>query len=309
MQGSKRRSASIGLGFLALMLLGSGLPAAAQPAPADSFWERVARKGQSKLKDIELYGRVEDQHGQPVPGVEIVYDAGGLFLASSSGRGTVRSDAQGRFKVQGARGVNLWIAHMKKPGYLFRVTDEDADKGLANPKRFGKEQWKRYTPDKPAVFVLWKVDRYPAVNKGSPKLYMTPGQSYTIDFLSHPPFQVSQGAAAQGDISVQVQRSDKAWSIRLVGIDGGLQEQIGPYPFLAPETGYAPVLEYRFAKQEQGSLIKRLYFSSRRGTVYGFLFMDISPYFSDEQAGILFWAYVVNTEKGRDLTVPAPASE
>ena len=277
------------------------LPAAAQPDAAESKLDRAARKGQSRLQAIELYGRVEDQHGRSVPGVQITYDAGGLHLAPGSGRGTLVSDARGAFHIQNARGVDLSIPSMSKPGYQFRTTYE----GDLNPQRMGGGQWKRYTRQSPAVFVLWKADQFPALERGTRTLYMEPqAEGHTLAFG---PLAALSPGRVNGDIHVVFQRSPTEWSVRLSAIDGGLQEQTRPvpYPYTAPATGYTPVLEYRFPKSERSDLDKRLYFRSRNGQVHGYLDLKLSPYFNDEQSGILM-QYVVNTNKSRDLSTPAP---
>ena len=277
------------------------LPATAQPDAAESKLERAARKGESRLQAIELHGRVEDQHGQSVPGVQIVYEASGLYLVPGSGRATLVSDARGAFHIQNARGVDLSFPSMARPGYQFRTTSE----GDLNPQRMGGGQWKRYTRQNPAVFVLWKADQFPRLERGTRPLYMEPqAEGHTLAFGQLAP--LSPGRVS-GDIHVVFQRSPTEWSVRLSAIDGGLQEQTHPvpYPYIAPATGYTPVLEYRFPKSERSDLDKRLYFQSRNGQVHGYLELKLSPYFNDELSGILM-RYVVNTNKSRDLSTPAP---
>ncbi len=288
-------------GWLLVSLMGS--PACAQ----DFFWSPIlAIKAQSKLQDVELHGRVEDQQGQSVAGVEVAYDASGIYGAPGSGLGSVVSDDQGRFHVRGARGVDLKIVQMKKSGYQYRTMDGDADTAATNPQRFANGQWKRATQKNPAVFVVWKTDKPPILRQGMPRLYMVPGQSYTVDVSRGFDVQPTQGAPAAGDFQVLVQRSPTEWSVRLTGVDGGFQEQMGPYPFLAPEAGYAPVLEYKGSKQMQVDMERRLYFTSRQGKVYGYFRMHMGPYFNDAQTAIALWDFTLNVEGSRDLTTKPP---
>lgn len=287
----------------------SGSEESAPPPPAEAarsraaFWDKVVRKGQSKLKDIELHGKVQDQHGRPVAGVKIVYDAGGLYLAESSGRGTTTSDERGLFLVKNARGVDLWIDSMTKPGYEFRKSEGEAGQ-VVNPRRFHSQQWAAYSKSKPAVFVLWHIPQLPAATIGTRNLYMTPGAGlYTGNFLAGDKMTFEKGAMP-GDLRFSFVRNDERWSLRIEAVNGGLQEHDEVYPFLAPSTGYQPVVEYQFRQLEYSSIHRKLFFRSRGGTVYGAVMLQISPYFNDEESAIRI-DYVVNREKGRDLSFVA----
>lgn len=283
---------------------GSGKAAAsndnAEPkSRLSAFWDKVLQEGRSKLQDIELHGRVQDQHGRPVAGVKIVYDAGGIYLAESSGRGTTMSNDRGMFLVKNARGVDLWIDSMTKPGYEFRKSEGEAGQ-VMNPRRFHSQQWKAYSRSKPAVFVVWHMPRLPSVKTGTRNLYMAPGAGpYTGDFLAGDKMVFEQGARP-GDVRFSFVRSDERWSLRIEAVNGGLQEHDDVYPFLAPNAGYQPVVEYQFRRSQHYSIHRKLFFRSRDGEVHGALGLQIAPYFNDEDSAIRI-DYVVNLEKGRDL--------
>lgn len=165
---------------------------------------------------------------------------------------------------------------MTKPGYEFRKSEGEAGQ-VTNPKRFHSQQWKAYSRSKPAVFVVWHIPRLPSAKIGTRNLYMAPGAGpYTGNFLAGEKMTFEKGAMP-GDLRFSFVRNDEHWSLHIEAVNGGLQEHDEVYPFLAPSTGYQPVVEYQFRQSQYSSIHRRLFFKSRDGDVYGALMLQIAP--------------------------------
>ena len=67
---------------------------------------------------IELYGKVIDQHGDPVPGATVTLTPVDAPTGDASQSKTVlASDAAGKFSIKGLHGFSMGV-HVKKEGYL-----------------------------------------------------------------------------------------------------------------------------------------------------------------------------------------------
>jgi len=68
---------------------------------------------------IELYGRVEDQHGQPVSGATVkMYPVDNPSGTASASTVVMTSDAEGNFSVKGLKGASMGVSVTKK-GYVY----------------------------------------------------------------------------------------------------------------------------------------------------------------------------------------------
>ena len=68
---------------------------------------------------IELYGRVEDQHGKPVPGATVkMYPVDNPSGTASASAVVMTSDAEGNFSVKGLKGASMGVSVSKK-GYVY----------------------------------------------------------------------------------------------------------------------------------------------------------------------------------------------
>jgi hypothetical protein len=263
--------------------------------------QRAIDHGKSRIQKIDLYGKVVDQYGNPVPDVQVVYDAGGLYLAPSTGLGKIRTDEKGLFNIDDAKGVDLGIMQMSKPGYQFKAGYDD-QASLGNAQRLPTEIWNQTKKTEPYVFTLWKVDRFPNVKQGEKNLYVLPdGSITTLDFLEWNKLTVKKGLA-EGDLTVSFTRTDESWHVKINALGGGLQERKSLYTYLAPEDGYVENWEYNGMREgETSTPTKELFFKSRNGDVYGFIVLNFHPYFRENSA--IRMNYVINLEKTRDLTV------
>ncbi len=252
---------------------------------------------------IEFYGRVVDQSGVPIEGVEVAYSAAGAPFASGTGEGKAITDANGIFNTRGARGTTLHVS-FKKTGYEFKNVDFADIKNEARPL-----QWSDYADeDKPYIFKAWKTEKYAQV-KSEDKRYLSfvpNGPVYTVDFSGEE--RVKWEGIREGDIRIAFTRNEKDWKVQIDAVNGGIQESSDEYMNLAPESGYQKSLTYSGVAKDSFnvsrgiSLNKSMYFMSNNGKRYGSLHLEIIPYYNEKESGI-YTTYTVNLEHGRELAV------
>jgi hypothetical protein len=267
-------------------------------------WEKTVDYQESKLKRINFYGLVVDQDNNPVPEVLINYDLGGKYLAPGSGQGQINTDDKGKFNIDDGKGFNIYFRNMSKPGYQYRFSD---DGGSSVPfYTINNSQWDKTSKKHPYIFKLWRVDRYPDVVVDGYNIRPTHDQlHHTIDFLSFGKAIVKKGLV-EGDIQITVDKnSTEKGFIKIEAINGGLQECDELYPFLAPEEGYSPSLEYSIPYRPHfkdfEDFERKYYFKSRNGELYGYLAIRVNMNFNEDYRIYLNYSY--NKEKGRDLLV------
>ena len=102
---------------------------------------------------IEFYGRVMDQHREPVVDAEVEFGAANNFMEPST-KYSARSDGNGYFSITGIQGAALNIS-ISKDGYG-RITDVSSQSfGYG----MGPDSNRKVPPkkDNPAIFVLRKM--------------------------------------------------------------------------------------------------------------------------------------------------------
>jgi hypothetical protein len=266
---------------------------------------RAARKGEAALKDIDFYGRVIDQDNNPVAGVIITYDLGGLYLAPGTGFGEITTNEKGEFNIDDGRGLDIYFRNMSKPGYQYQFSN---DGGTSVPfYTINNLEWDKTSKKNPYVFTLWRIDRYPEVVKSRGNIEAKPEEKdHTLDFMDRTKPLVLKGLQ-EGDLQITIDKAklNENGIVKISALNGGLQETDDLYPFRAPANGYIPTVEYKLVYRSHfkdfDELFKKFYFTSRNGEVYGYVEMEVKPNWNDNYA--VFLQYVVNKEKGRDLLV------
>lgn len=252
---------------------------------------------ESRIKEIQFFGRVIDQHGNPVTNLRVRYGGTHSIFAAGSGEGYTATDEQGRFQINNVKGRSLIIEGFNQPGYQFPETQYFDHR--SNEKN-NKKSWRDTSIDSPYIFNAWKVEGYPKVKKDDPFLGFIPdNRDYTIDFLSAD--SIKNEGVTEGDLRIRFIRNEENWKLEITAANGGLQETDDEYLNLAPEDGYSSLLTYTGKKQEARKIRKNIYFLSRSGQLYGRIKLEIWPYFRDKLA--IEFDYVVNLEEGRNLSV------
>jgi hypothetical protein len=187
---------------------------------------------------ITFYGKVIDQHGDPVPDANIKYGTIDKFDANGS-HYQGKSDADGNFSVSGIKGAVLTVGVWKEGYYNI---DDKSDGAFAYG--IGPDSTRRLPPskDKPAIFVLQKM--------GETMALLVRGVSMSIR-KDGTPIEISletgrSMATSQRDLKVEVWTNDQTkndqghynWKCRISIPGGGLVERTGQFNFEAPTDGY-----------------------------------------------------------------------
>lgn len=270
-------------------------------------WKILASFQEEELKNVDFYGRVIDQDNNPVAGVLINYDLGGVYLAPGSGSASITTDEKGEFNIDEGKGLTLHFRKMNKPGYQYK-SSKIVDGSESLVYSLNNSLWDKTSQENPFIFTLWRLDRYPEVRRGEKDIYSKLDElSHTLDFADFIKKTQALKGLQEGDLQITVDKTkpEENGVVKISAINGGLQETDDLYPFRAPETGYLPSVQYelvyvpRFKDFEQ--FFKKFYFTSRNGEVYGYIEIDVEPNWDEGYA--IFLKYVVNKEKTRDLLV------
>ena len=193
---------------------------------------------------IEFYGRVMDQHREPVADAEVEFGAANHFMASSTKYWT-RSDGDGYFSITGIQGAALNV-YISKDGYDTLKGQSDQSFGYG----MGPDSNRKSPPKKsePAIFVLRKM----AVPE---RLVRISSRQYEVS-KDGTPMEVNLEtgkavAAGKGHLRVECWLNDQAeddqhrfdWKCRISVPGGGLVERDPQFAFEAPEDGYRPAEE------------------------------------------------------------------
>jgi hypothetical protein len=226
---------------------------------------------------INFYGKVVDQNGAPVAGVEvkaavrlvkeplpgIIGDGFDYLVASTASDGT--------FAFLNRTGEFFGIDKIQKEGYLVSAT--------VHEKTYyyyaSNEMKYRPNPSVPEVFKIWKqMGAEELIEKNLKYKLTTEGRSYGLDLLN--------GAQAKADAIADIRVSMTApsvikphvkydWNFVLEAAEGGLTETSDDYMYLAPVDGYVSRIQVSFNASDANwsdNFKKRFYVMSRNGSVY-----------------------------------------
>jgi hypothetical protein len=243
------------------------------------------------LKPQDFYGKVVDQYGQPVPGVEAT---GNLMIMGGLGDGAeprtlkTQSDAQGLFQFTGIKGWQLGVV-VKKDGYEIGARGQ----GYTGPTG------ERTSPNDRATFTMWKL-------RGAEPLIHTSIES-RIPYDGTPvTFNLETGrkvADSSADLRLSLLRTplqirrgrDKYdWDVRIEIINGQILADDDPYPYWAPESGYQPFFETGISSNAvpwSAEMNRGFYFKGSQGQ-YGRLFIGLSTDSMRSDTGISIQAWI-----------------
>ena len=245
---------------------------------------------------IKFYGRVIDQHGNPVAGAKVgvsllrwrILDAGGEYHEFTT-------DSEGYFAIKGISGQVLTIRKIEKDGYEIIGENQNSQTFRVEGIRKNKSS--------PYVFQAWKkTEAEPLVYNDVLIGFSPDGQSYAIDLIK--PKKVLNGNS--GDIRVRFKRplnTNRAdWSVVIEGLGGGLVETNDVHMNQAPESGYQPVWNFEMKKDNSKfrfEVNKKFYLKSREGRCFGRLELVITPFYNDRS--VIDAKYWINPNGSRNL--------
>jgi hypothetical protein len=212
---------------------------------------------------IDFYGRVLDQHGNPVPDADVKLFANDNWGERSS-QYARKTDEDGRFFLEGAKGLALGV-EVSKPG--FRVVPWSAGKpsstgtfeyGLSSR---GPHQSSR---DAPTIFVLYKPGPIePLIKMGEKNFRIArDGSPLSISTDKQDGHQVILRCWNQDRQRPAGQRRYD-WRLEISVPKGGLVARKDAFAFEAPESGYlaSDTVEMPALLQDQWrSFAERYYF-------------------------------------------------
>jgi len=262
------------------------------------WWHRMEKRDErfQWKTPIEFYGRVLDQHDQPVPEAKVTL---GWTASGGSKSGSVRSDANGYFEFTGERGKYLDV-DVSKPGY---VGGKQARKGFEYAAFF---EFDFHVPDpnSPVIFRLWKL------GDAEPMYRWTMSKDVGID---DQPIWISARTGKvgpTGNLSISVWRSIQElppmtpFDLRITlraAPGGGLIQTKDDLMYLAPETGWSTevVISHQVRPPWYGSVVEpKIYLRTPEGK-YAALKIKIDQ-FTKPGSGIQITGYM-NPSGSRNL--------
>jgi hypothetical protein len=222
-------------------------------APAQALDElRIAREEERKAiirsfnVPISFFGQVVDQDGKPLEGVKVVlnYRSPSVMPVTKPNEDhtylTLTTDADGKFQVLDARGSNLWIESITKPGYQL---SPKAKRGFS----YRHDPAYNHHPDvnAPVIYRMWKLLGNEQLSSGDPAVIApATGEPVGYNFSN---FFEGRSVSENPDLIFRFSRPPEAakwstssydWRLEINVAGGGLIEHKDELPYLAPEHGY-----------------------------------------------------------------------
>jgi hypothetical protein len=255
-------------------------------------WERALRVYATKKsanRNVSFYGKVVDQYGDPVEGVQLhlkILSYQDSFVDYfKTGREQIKNefsmttDANGIFSVEKQKGTSFSIEHMTKEGYVApnRGTQYYF---VYNNLSSGEGSSMYHTADKsrPVVYRMWKKGETEQLISTVAKLTIEPkkgiNKMYYRMSLNDAP---SPHPMPDWDIMVTgknihspdpKRQQDDYWEVTLTAGDGGgLVLTDDPHANLAPEMGYQKSLTIKSTDQMNpwDRPVRRVYYRGKGG--------------------------------------------
>lgn len=269
---------------------------------------KILSMAQSRNLPIDMYGKVIDQHSQPVEGAQVyMMVAGGGTYAPGSGPVRVSTNAEGIFRVQ-ARGQDISIDAVKHPQLAplrLRIGEAiSSSRRLLATDSTGEEySWRSHTaPDKPFIIHVWRVEKFEDVKSGSGGYYPVPNGE-----ASEKRGIVASCKRDPKEPNTHWRHQKGSWSITFRPIDGGIQETDDIYLNEAPESGYQKELTVSMKRGDPDykpniQPARRYYYTAYNGKWYGAFSATFDPYMYDNECRVNVH-YQYNSHSSRNLAV------
>jgi hypothetical protein len=238
-------------------------------------WDRALRVHaikKSANRNVNFYGRVVDQHGHPVEGVQLelkILSYQNSFIDYlKTGREQVKNtfsmatDANGMFSVEKKEGTTFKIERMTKDGYVTPNRGIQTYFVYSNLSS-GPDSSMYHTADKarPVVYHLWKKGDTEPLIMTFAKLTLEPEKGINEVYYRMTPREKPSPQPMPGwniKVTGKNQRSpdrgkphDDYWEVTLTaGEGGGLVLTDSPHANLAPENGYQESLTIKSTDQK-----------------------------------------------------------
>ena len=235
-----------------------------KPPPKTTFTEQLQGFFEAFNTSIDFYGRVVDQHGNPVPGAEVKLAANDKASGGSPSKYVRETDVNGNFSIAGVKGITLAV-EVSKDGYRVippvygKVTSSGLfEYGLSSQGSFQSSK------EKPAVFTLDK--------RGEAEPLIKIGEKSFRVARDGTPLRISVNEGKGHNVvlrcwNTETQRPKDQqkydWKMEIAVENGGLQPREDALAFEAPEDGYMPSETINMPMslgQDWDSFVGRAYF-------------------------------------------------
>ncbi len=265
----------------------AGSPIRPAPAIPTSPWKQFF--GAFKTS-IDLYGKVVDQHGEPVVGAKVLLTpVDTAFADQSISKTTVMTDQNGLFSVTDKKGSAIGVraskdGYMSYPGFPGQPLS-----GTTVDYAFGAEGGKRHSnPSTPLLLTLHKVGPVDPVfyvkEKGwRLELDGTP-RKIALDAVDGKGTHVIEFSLQSGRMNLPEKRSERygmiyEWNFEAKIAGGGFVPVDSDFKFEAPETGYQESIQFgsssTLPKEEWQRSAQRRYFVKFPDGSYGRIFLYV----------------------------------
>ena len=266
---------AVGLGFVFSAQSQTNLAVGMAADSEEAMRQKVLEENNHIRQD--RYGKVVDQDGHPVAGVEVT---GTIELEPDDKPDLhykTQTDANGLFQFTGLHGAGLAVK-VAKAGY-----EMDNMRGVFEPSG-------QSSPTNRVVYTMWKLRGAEPMIHDSKFYGINPdGREFTRDLVQK---KKIEGTNAVGDMLVQIQRPATIkpkegfdWSLVITVTGGGVIEVTNAsYLYEAPESGYQQTYEVHMAAADPAwreQIEKTFYIKSRNGKVYGHFHVNIIPNYHD----------------------------
>jgi hypothetical protein len=242
------------------------------------------------FRSLEFYGRIVDQDGRPVAGMDVLAKVGTYEYIDQGGGSdhSTKSDSKGDFSFVWMTGAGVGFI-LTKPGYVY-------DQRLPSSTRPND-----YKPESgnPVIFRVWRL-------KGPEPMVHTkitsgiPNDGTTVSFNP-------LTGRGNGDLEVTLARvaSDadpkkpSDWNLTIGVRNGGIIENHDTYPNEAPASGYVPAITVVLRSGEKGGsshFDRSYYFKSDGGGVFGRMDIFVGARFQPQNG--LFGAEIFANPSG-----------
>lgn len=286
------------------------------PKKAQKYYQRAL---QGNKGAVYFYGKVVDQFGKPVAGVNVLLDTGGDFL-SGGGRLSRITDDNGLFKVEGIVTSFVGLSRMTHPSieyvppngrYSFQ-TFYGPHKSTSN----NRLQWSDHnTENKAYIFKAWRIGKLEHLISGGNHVALEPdGRLYTLDLFDKWGHEaLKEGVWEGGQLTIRHyrapgkdRREKTDWWFEISAVDGGVIWVTESYMNLAPDSGYQsePIrIEQKVISAEYTEWVsdQRIYYVSNNGKHYGALEFRIFTRGNNEAS--LRYRHKLNPNGSRNLAL------
>jgi hypothetical protein len=232
-------------------------------AQADNFLDGL-REAESEAKitnvEIEFYGKVIDQPGDPVSGAKVSFSVyvnneslvsqlltlgyGNVSPAESKVT-EVQTDEDGLFSVSGVRGEHATVENIEIEGYLFHSRKSN------QYSRKRPESFRQTTVENPALFVMWKQGETAALIKSKYRGGLDTQKTNEPVIVHFVRFPNNPGYIDEGDFRITAYGQGRGreernrpirrtydWWVNIAVVDGGIIRTEDVWLYKTPTEGY-----------------------------------------------------------------------